>query len=58
MPLVNAQDHDRRQLTVAELIEMLSAVPQVAKVWVDGDYSVHHCEGVRIEDGKVYLEIG
>lgn len=47
-----------KQLTVAELIEVLSKMPQEAKVWVDADYGVHHCDGARIEDGRVYLEIG
>lgn len=46
------------QVTVAELIEILSKLPQDAKVWVEGDYGVFHCDGARLEDGRVYVEIG
>lgn len=49
---------DGRQLTVAELIAVLSSLPQEAKVWVEGDYGVHHCDGAHQEGDRVYVGIG
>jgi hypothetical protein len=46
-------------MTVAELIEMLSKLPQDAEVMVDSDYHYFHCEGATMhEDGRVFIEIG
>ena len=46
-------------MTVAELIEMLSKLPQDAEVMVGADYGYHSCEGATLhEDGRVFIEIG
>jgi hypothetical protein len=50
---------DERHLTVAELIAVLSKMPQDAKVYIEGDYGFHQCEGARrINADQVLLEIG
>jgi hypothetical protein len=45
-------------MTVAELIKVLAELPQNAEVYVDSDYALFLCEGARIEDGSVVIEIG
>jgi hypothetical protein len=46
-------------MTVAELIKVLSELPQDAKVYVDSDYSIFLCEGATIhESGCAVIEIG
>jgi hypothetical protein len=48
-----------KHLTVAELIAVLSKLPQDAKVYIEGDYGFHQCEGAsRINADHVLLEIG
>ena len=46
------------QVTVAELIAILSRLTQDAKVWVEADYGTHHCEGANLDGDRVYIEIG
>ena len=46
-------------MTVAELIEILSKLPQDASVLVDADYGYHRCDGATLQnDGTVMVEIG
>ena len=49
---------EKKQVTVAELIVMLQALPQGAPLYVDADYGYHQCEGVRKEGDKFFIEIG
>lgn len=49
----------KQQVTVAELIAILSKLPQDAKVLVEGDYGFYQCEGAhRVNDHQVLIEIG
>ena len=45
-------------LTVAELISVLSKLPQGAFVYIECDEFNHQCEGAWLDDDKVYLEAG
>ena len=46
-------------MTVKELVEILSKLPQDAELRVDGDYGIFFCEGATLQsDGRVMIEIG
>lgn len=47
-----------KQVTVAQLIELLRTKPQEALVFVECDYASHRCEGVLEHQGGVWIQIG
>lgn len=56
---MSASSETAKHLTVAELIAVLSKLPQDALVLIEGDYGFHRCDGAhRVNDHQVLVEIG